>query len=233
MKYHARDKEGRFIVPLPRKDGVTPLGESRVQAIRRFKSTERSLRAKGNHHDFVEVMHEYFNLGHAEQVPLNKVDSPASEVYYLPMHAVHKDDSTTSKLRIVFDASASTTSGTSLNDHLLVGPTVHPSLIDVLLKFRRYKVALTTDVSRMYRAVRLPDYQKDLHRFVWREGPKEQFRYYRMTRLTFGVSASSFAANMALRQNAMDHSETHPQASRITLVLLRSITVHIQSTSKQ
>ena len=75
------------------------------------------------------------------------------------MHAVHKDDSTTSKLRIVFDASASTTSGTSLNDHLLVGPTVHPPLIDALLKFRRYKVALTTNVSRMYRAVRLPDNQ--------------------------------------------------------------------------
>ena len=82
-------------------------------------------------------MSEYFHLGHAEEVPLDEVDSPATQVYYLPMHAVHKEDSTTSKLQIVFNASASTASGTSLNNHRLVGPSVHPRLIDVLLRFRR------------------------------------------------------------------------------------------------
>ena len=146
-------------------------------------------------------MHEYFQKGHAEQIPLEEVDSPHGEVYYLPMHAVHKEDSTASKLRIVFDASAKTLSGTSLNDHLLVGPTVHPPLVDVLLRFRTFSIPLTTDVSRMYRAVKLADDQKDLHRFVWREDPKQSFQHYRMTRLTFGVSASSFAANEALRKN--------------------------------
>ena len=38
-----------------------------------------------------------------------------------------------------------------------------------------------------------------------------------MTRLTFGVSASSFAANMALRQNAIDHKRSHPQACQAVL----------------
>ena len=38
-----------------------------------------------------------------------------------------------------------------------------------------------------------------------------------MTRLTFGVSASSFEANMALRQNVLDHFETNPQAERTAL----------------
>ena len=38
-----------------------------------------------------------------------------------------------------------------------------------------------------------------------------------MRRLTFGVSASSFAANMALRQNAIDHKKSHPQASQVVL----------------
>ena len=125
------------------------------------------------------------------------------------MHAVPKEESTTSKLRMVLDASAKTASGTSLNDHLLVGPTVHPPLIDVLLQFRKFKVALTTNVSCMYREVRLPNNQKDLHSFVWREDPKQPMVDYRMTRLTFGLSASSYAANMALRQNALDHSESH------------------------
>ena len=51
-------------------------------------------------------MQEYFNMSHAEQVPLMEVDSPLTEVYYLPMHTVHKGDSTTSKLCVVFDPSA-------------------------------------------------------------------------------------------------------------------------------
>ena len=63
----------------------------------------------------------------------------------------------------------------------------------------------------------LADNQKDLHRFLWRETPREQFQHHRMTRLTFGVSASSFVANMALRQNALGHLETHPQAARVAL----------------
>ena len=78
---------------------------------------------------------------------------------------------------------------------------------------------LTTDVSRMYLVVRLPDYQRNLHHFAWREDPKQQLRSYRMTRLTSGVSAASFAANMALRRNAVDHLETHPQEACMALEL--------------
>ena len=57
----------------------------------------------------------------------------------------------------------------SLNDMLLAGPTVHSTLMDVLLRFRLYRVALIADISRMYRAVQLSEPDKDLHRFVWRE----------------------------------------------------------------
>ena len=37
---------------------------------------------------------------------------------------------------------------------------------------------------------------------------------YRMTRVTFGVSASSFAANMVVLQNANDHSSQYPLAAQ-------------------
>ena len=97
------------------------------------------------------------------------------------MHAVYKKDSTIYKqpsCTVVFDASAKSDSGTSLNDHLLVGPTVDPSLVDVLLRFRRFIIALTLNVSRLYRAVRLPDDQKYLHRFLKREGPEDSILEY-------------------------------------------------------
>ena len=67
----------------------------------------------------------------------------------------------------------------------------------------------------MYRAVELSESDKDLHRFVWRSQPNESLKDYRMTRVTFGVSASSFAANMAVKQNAIDYADEFPVASGV------------------
>ena len=55
----------------------------------------------------------------------------------------------------MFDASAKSSSDVSLNDTLLVRPTVHPPLIDVLLRFCLHRITLTADVSKMYRAIEL------------------------------------------------------------------------------
>lgn len=81
------------------------------------------------------------------------------------MHAVYKEQSTTTKLRVIFDASAKSATDVSLNDLLLVGPTAHPPLIDVLIRFCSYRVAVhvTADVSKMYRAIELAPSDKDLH----------------------------------------------------------------------
>ena len=106
-------------------------------------------------------------------------------------------------------------SSVSLNDTLMVGPTLHSTLTDVLLRFRLYPVAITADISKMYRAVELATDDKDYHRFVWRREPEGPLTDYRMNRLTFGVSASSFAANMAVRQNAMDFADDHPCAAAV------------------
>ena len=135
-------------------------------------------------------------------------------MFYLPIHVVHKETSTTTKIRAVFDASAKTSTGISLNDLLMVGPTVHPPLLDVLICFRSHRVALIADISRMYRAVLLSEPDKDLHRFVWRNDPKSPLKDFRMTRVTFGVSSSSFIANMCIKQNALDLAAEYPDAAR-------------------
>ena len=78
-------------------------------------------------------MQEYLTLGHAEVVPIKDTDKDPSAVFYLPVHVVYKDSSTTTKVRVVFDVSAKSASGVSLND-ITCWPTVHPPLIDVLLR---------------------------------------------------------------------------------------------------
>ena len=86
---------------------------------------------------------------------------------FLPAHSVRKEPSTTTEVQTVFDASANISTGFSLNKTLLVGPMVHYSLIDVLWQFRLNRI-LTADVSWMYRAIALVEFNKDLRRFVWR-----------------------------------------------------------------
>lgn len=100
---HYKAPEGLFVVPLPRRLNVGSVGESRSQAVRRFLSLERTLIAKGQFGEVDCVMREYFELGHAEEVPLNDLNKPESS---LPMHVVYKSSSTTTKVRAVFDASA-------------------------------------------------------------------------------------------------------------------------------
>ena len=213
---HSRVDSGNFVAPLPRRPDAGLIGESRSQAVRRFLSLERSLHAKGQFGELDFVVKEYFHMDHAELVPAADLCKKAVDgVFYLPIHAVRKESSSTTKVRAVFDASAKSSTGVSLNDTLLVGPTVHPSLIDVLIRFRLHRVALTTDVSRMYRAVFLAPSDRDLHRFVWRSDPSHTLQDYRMTRLTFGVNASSFIANMSVKQNARDHALKYPLASKV------------------
>ena len=103
----------------------------------------------------------------------------------------------------------------SLDDQLLIRLTVHAPFIDVLLRFRQQKVALTTDISRiyMYRAVLLPESLCDLHSLVWRRQKHEELKDYRMTRLTFGVADASFTANMAIKTNTMQYEHSHPRAA--------------------
>ena len=200
----------RYTVKLPVKKEAPDLGDSRTQALQRFMANERKTMKKGTYDKFQQVVQEYLDLGHAQ--PVNSSTSITSKPYYLPMHAVLKDSSSSTKLRVVFDASAQTTNGISLNQTLMVGPTLHPMLENILLHFRSYPIALSGDIAKMYRAVELNASDRHLHHFLWRPTPENQITYFEMTRVTFVVAASPHLAIRTLQQTAQDHS-TDPAAS--------------------
>ena len=202
----------RYTVSLPKKLCISDLGRSRPQAVTRYLQTEKSAYRRHIRPQFQEVIKSYLELGHAEEVPPE--DHPPAASFWLPMHAVFKEASTSTKLRVVFDGSAATTTGLSLNQALYVGPTIQATLSETLIKFRCYSVALNADISKMYREVQLSATDKDLHRFVWREDPSSPVKDYRMTRVTFGVSASPFLAVRTLQQTADDHGEEYPKATQ-------------------
>ena len=137
---------------------------------------------------------------------------PASEVFYMLAHGVFKATSTTTRLRCVFDASAKSSTGVHLNDQLLAGPTLQPHLTTILSRFRLHAVAVSSDISKMFRGIHLLPEEKDLHRFLVRsyEGDLQDWR---MRCLTFAITSLPFLATSVLRQAASDLSETYPLAS--------------------
>ena len=155
-----RTENDRFGVKLPFKKHSS-LGENLPQAMRRFESLERRLdqnpELKERYTNFID---EFRCLKHMEEVPGNEIVKSSSEVYYLPHHCgVLKESSTTTKLCVVFDDSAKTSNGCSLNDNLLGGPVNQDNLIAILTRFWLNAVALSADIAKMYRQVVL-DKQK-------------------------------------------------------------------------
>ena len=215
-KYDAAAKQ--YTVSLPKVEEPPELGESRTQAKNRARANEQSLRKKGRYEAFQTVMKEYLTLGHAIEItgqqphPQHSQMNKSASTYYMPVHSVVKESSSTTKVRAVFDASAKTSNHVSLNDILAVGPTLHPTIDQILLRFRQYRVAITSDITKMYREVLLDPQDQPLHRFIWRETPTEGWREFQMTRVTFGVAASPYLAVKTLQQAGADHGEEHPEA---------------------
>ena len=63
----------------------------------------------------------------------------------------------------------------------MTGPTLHPTLEEILLRFRTYPVAVSADVSKMYHGIELAEHDRDLRRFVWRPTPSDPIQDFRMT----------------------------------------------------
>ncbi|XP_044013997.1 uncharacterized protein LOC122856388 [Aphidius gifuensis] len=86
-----------------------------------------------NEIQYEAVLQEYLDLGHMSQI-LDK--NLTKDGFYLPHHAVTKEDSQTTKVRVVFDESAKDNNRHTLNDILRVGPTIQADIFSLLLRFR-------------------------------------------------------------------------------------------------
>ena len=162
-----RNEDGLFIVKQPFKEDAIPLGDSFQQAKRRLETLlYRLSKNESLYTRYAAFIKEFLDLGHMEKIPESEIPIATSKSFYLPHHCVLKESSTTTKLRVVFDASAKTTSGVSLNDNLMLGPKIQRDLFEILIRFRFHKVALSADIAKMYRQVLLDKEDKDFHRIL-------------------------------------------------------------------
>ncbi|XP_070067295.1 uncharacterized protein [Drosophila virilis] len=133
--------------------------------------------------------------------------------YFLPHHCVLKEDSTTTKLRVVFDDSPTPDSGHSLNDVLMAGPIIQPKLFHILIRFRTYPVALTADICKMYRCVRVTSADSYFQCILWRDSPQKDIEIFNLDTVTYKTKSASFQSVRAMHQLAFDERDAFPIVS--------------------
>ncbi|XP_062557265.1 uncharacterized protein LOC134222138 [Armigeres subalbatus] len=209
-----RNLDGTYTVQLPLKESVSELGTNRTLALKRFHMLEQRLSKNAElKNAYTDFINEYKDLSHCKQVSDFDVP-PGKLVHYLPHHAVLKPSSSTTRLRVVFDASARTT-GPSLNNVLMIGRTVQDDLFSIILRFRKHRFAITADISKMYRRIRVDEKHSSLQRIFSRDNPNDPLQILELTTVTYGTASAPYLATRTLVQLARDESQRFPIASRI------------------
>lgn len=213
-----RDQTGRFVVHLPFRDNVLRLGSSYEIAKRRLISLEKRLsRNQTLKAEYLKFMSDYEKLGHMELVKNSSNFEDVSPKCYLPHQAVTNENSTTTKVRVVFDASCKTSSGISLNDVLQKGPVLQDDLIFILARFRTHKFVITADITKMYRQIKIVENHKNYQRILWREEPNLPIKIFKLATVTYGTVPASFLATACLQKIAEQEYENHPAVSEIIM----------------
>nr|XP_041631713.1 uncharacterized protein LOC121502377 [Drosophila kikkawai]XP_041633461.1 uncharacterized protein LOC121503259 [Drosophila kikkawai] len=206
-----RSEDGRYVVSLPFKEPDNiKLGHSRPIALAQYLRNEMRLsKDLPLKEQYDSVIREYLDLGHMHQVSPDDSSS-----FYLPHHAVFKPDSTTTKVRVVFNASNPSSNGNSLNDILHAGPVLQSDLTIQILKWRFFKYVFNADITKMYRQIRVnPDHTR-FQRILFRNKYGELCDY-ELDTVTFGVNCAPFLAIRVLQQLAQDIRGQYPLASDI------------------
>ncbi|XP_015123256.1 uncharacterized protein LOC107045475 [Diachasma alloeum] len=208
--HHSRDSTGRYTVALSFKEKQNLLGNSYRMALKRFHSLERKFSKDPElFEQYSANIDKYLRLNY-----LTKVKNPADTKFYLPHHSVIKKDSIKTKVRVVYDGSAKTTTGVSLNESLMVGPTLQEDIFWLILHFRTHQYALTGDIEKMYLQFGIREEDRRYQRILWRDEGGE-IAVYELNNVTFGLSSSPYQAVQCLQQLADDEAQHHPVAGTV------------------
>ena len=142
-----------------------------------------------------DIIQNQLKLGVIEKVTSNRKDTTK---HYIPHHAVINPDKASTKVRVVYDASAKIKKGQkSLNECLYPGPTMLKDLIGILLRFRLNRIAIVSDIEMAFLQIGLSEDAKDVTRFFWLKDKEHlslenNVQVYIFNRVPFGIISSPF-----------------------------------------
>lgn len=205
----SRREDGSYVVKIPFKENfLEKIGESKTKSIAQFFQIERKLNKQpALARDYKTFISEYLELGH--MTPVTPHELPGC---YLSHHCVQRAESSTTKLRVVFNASAKTSSGYSLNDLMCRGPNLQQDLQSLILKWRQYRYAFTADIEKMFRKIWLNPEDQKYQKIIWRNHHSQPLKEYQLATVTYGTKAAPFLAMMTLKQLANDERPNYPNS---------------------
>ena len=155
----------RYEVALPWKQTHPVLHNHYELALRRLNGLLKRLRQNAEIlRQYDSVIKEQLNKGIIESMDtFTLVTHP---VHYPPHHAVLREDKKTTKLRIVYDASAKI-KGPSLNDCLYTGPKFGQKIMDIIISFQVRRIASTVDIEKAFLMISVAPHDSDVLRFLW------------------------------------------------------------------
>ncbi|KAL0810543.1 hypothetical protein ABMA28_010663 [Loxostege sticticalis] len=206
---------GRYVVGLPFNEDVYSLGNSLEIARKRFMCLERKLEASPKLRSaYDDVIKDYLDKDYIAPAPHYESRDP-EPIYVIPHHGVVREDKTSTRLRIVMDASCKTSTGRSLNDILHPGPNLQGDLFKILLNFRLFAVAMTADCRQQFLQIIMREADRRYQCFLYRFSPQDPLVLYQFNRVCFGLTSSPYHALRTVRQLIDDDGAKYPLASRV------------------
>lgn len=207
----------RYTVDLPFRRDASSLESNYKEAFIRLKATEKQLLKNSDKKEqYEKAIMDYVKLGFARELSKEEVDAVLKEEHYIiPHHAVFKESSTSTKVRIVFDASSKDVKGLSLNDILYPGPNLLPDIAALLMRFRMNRVAINADVEKMFLQTKVSRQHHCFQLFMWRHCDiNTSPRLFAMERVLFGETCSPFLCIASVHKHADDHLDTYGESFR-------------------
>ena len=162
---------------------------NRATVVKVAERVERDVMKDGLHAAYNDQIRSFLERGVAVKLSTDEMESWTGPCQYITHHAVLKD-SVTTPVRIVTNSSVNNC-GNSLNSCLATGPNSLNPMMDVMLRFRCYQIALQMDLAKAYNTLRTGLVERHLRRFVWRFNPTEPWQDYALDRVHFGDAAAS------------------------------------------
>ena len=194
-----RSPQGWYETALPWKGSHPELPNNYDGSLRRLNSLTRKLRRSNMLQDYDRIIRDQLANGIIEVAP----EHPSDKEFYIPHRPVVKETSETTKLRIVYDASArAQPDAPSLNECLHAGPPLQNELWSVLVRSRLHPVALAGDIRQAFLQIRIRESERDALRFHWLvDLGSTEVVTLRFTRALFGLSPSPFLLNGVIKQH--------------------------------
>ena len=147
---------------------VTQLCRTITHPVKEDWSLTRRPQSEEITQEYDAVIQDQLDKGIVVKVENSETSHPGpGRTHYLPHHSVIRRGKETTKLRVLYDVSARMNGNPSLNDCLYSGPSLLPSIADVLMRFRFHKVALVADMEKAFLMVSISPSDRDALRFVW------------------------------------------------------------------